>query len=262
MTVNYSKAVKMAVCCQEIYQDFSKIAFSSWTEKPILISDKTTDTQLAILADSSAVTIVFRGTESRMDWRYNFDTGKIGKDIDLQKKNKEFDEKIIQQQIVAKTEQIYPYKKGNNPGPLMHSGFSNAYLSVRDQIHQYIKDNQTANIIVTGHSLGGALATLCGVDIQYNFHPQLSSLEVYTFGSPKVGNKKFCQSYNRRVPNTYRFIYGMDIVPALPRWWQGRYSHVGQQLRLGPWFSYNFISARVKDHDIRNYIRLLEKTLN
>lgn len=249
MTVDYSKAFKMAVCSQEVYQDFSKINFSGWQEKPILINETKTDTQLAILSDSSGITIVFQGSSSSIDWQTNFNTSQ---------EQKAFDKEIIREQIVAQEDKTYPYKTENTSGSLMHRGFSNAYCSVRSQIHEYIKNNNITNVTVTGHSLGGALATLCTVDIQYNFVKQLTSIEAYTFGAPKVGNKGFSKSYNERVPKSYRFVYGMDIVPELPRWWQG-YDHVDKELRIGSRFSFNFISARFKDHGLDGYLSLLKE---
>jgi predicted lipase len=252
MTVDYSKALKLAISSQESYQDFSKIVFSKWSEKPTLISQENTDTQLAILTDSSETTIVFRGSDSSIDWRTNLNTSQ---------ERKEFDEKIIKQEIVRQREQIYPYPTQNESGSLMHRGFVEAYSSVRDDIHEYIKNNHVSNITVTGHSLGGALAILCAVDIQYNFANQLSALEAYTFGAPKVGNKGFCQSYKKRVHQSYHFVHGMDIVPALPRWWQG-YDTTPQELRIGPRFSWNFISARFRDHAIGEYINFFREKLS
>ncbi|MBK1988126.1 lipase family protein [Sphaerospermopsis aphanizomenoides BCCUSP55] len=250
MTVDYSKALKMAICSKEIYQDFSKIIFSGgWQENPILINEQSTDTQLAILADSSGITIVFQGSNSSFDWQTNFDTSQ---------EQKEFDQAIIRGQIVAQQDKTYPYKTDNTSGSLMHRGFANAYCSVRDQIHEYIKNNNISNVTVTGHSLGGALATLCAVDIQYNFAQQLTSIEAYTFGAPKVGNNGFCKSYNERVPKSYRFVHGMDIVPALPRWWQG-YDDVDKEFRIGSRFSLNFISARFRDHGLDGYINILKE---
>lgn len=249
MKLDYAKALKMAVCCQESYQDFSNIVFSGWSKQPTLINQETTDTQLAILTDSSGITIVFPGSSSSTDWITNFS---------INQQRKIFNQKIIKGQIVDKKDKVYPYSRGKKSGSLMHSGFTNAYFSVRAQVHEYIRDNNISNVTVTGHSLGGGLATLCVVDIQYNFADQLSSLELYTFGAPRVGNEQFRLSYNQRVTNSYQFVYGMDIIPALPRWWQG-YKHTHQELRIGPRFSWNFISARFKDHEIAQYINFFQQ---
>lgn len=250
MAVDYSRAARCAVYCQEVYQNFSTIQFGGLTQPPILIDRKTTDTQCAILPDEGGIFIVFRGSESSFDWDTNFAT---------RQERAEFDQKIIQDAIVdtEDKEKVYPYEGGSRSGAMMHRGFVAAYFSVRDEIHDYMKKHPISTAIVTGHSLGGALATLCAVDIQYNFSDTVKTIEAYTFGAPKVGNDGFRDSFNRRVPSSYRFVYGMDIVPELPRWWQGGYRHVDQELRVGPRFSWNFLSARFKNHAIASYIEVL-----
>lgn len=251
MAVDYSKAAKYAIYCQEVYQNFSSIRFKELTQSPVLIDRKTTDTQCAILPDGAGITIVFRGSESSFDWDTNLST---------QQERAEFDQKIIQGAIVDSEEKdkVYPYESGSSSGALMHRGFVAAYFSVRDEIHDYIKNQPVSTAVVTGHSLGGALATLCAVDIQFNFSDKIQTIEAYTFGSPKVGNNEFRDSFNRRVPNSYRFVQGMDIVPELPRWWQGGYQHVDKEFRIGQRFSLNFLSARFKDHAIARYIEVLK----
>lgn len=247
-TLNYAKAYKCAVLSQEIYQNFAQLRFSEFPNiAPNLVDQAKTDTQCAFFLEASvsAIYIVFRGSEKRMDWDTN---------LNFQQQVFEFEKNVIQDQIVQEREQIYPYAGESRSGAQMHRGFTEAYLSVRDDIHRFLKNSNASQVILTGHSLGGALATLCAVDIQYNFS---SAIELYTFGSPRVGNDGFRESFNRRVPDSYRFVYGMDIVPALPRVWQG-YRHVDQEHRLGPRFSLNFLSRRFKDHQIANYVTALK----
>lgn len=246
MPVDYSKAVSCAIFCQEVYQNFDSIRFNNFQDKPFLISNAQTDTQCAILPDGGNVTIVFRGSESQFDWETDFDT---------RQERAEFDKQVIKDEIVSDKEKVYPYESGSSSGALMHRGFVRAYFSVRDQIHDYVKTHEISSITTTGHSLGGALATLCAVDIQYNFAKV--AVEAYTYGAPKVGNEAFKESFNRRVPNSYRFAHGMDIVVELPRWWQG-YRHVDQEIRIGRRFSLTFISSRFKDHAMDAYISVLK----
>lgn len=248
MAIDYSKAVKYAILSQEVYQNFNGIQFSGIITPPVLINQSDTDTQCALLSDPSSLTIVFRGSESDVDWETDFDS---------KQERFEFDQEVIRQQIAGERKQVYPYENGKDSGALMHCGFVKAYLSVRDQIHDYVKTHEVMAVTTTGHSLGGALATLCAVDLQYNFI--YLAIESYTFGAPKVGNDKFCESFNRRVPNSYRVVHGMDLVPELPRWWQN-YRSVDQEFRIGSRWSWRFISQRFKDHAIGAYIEIL-KTL-
>jgi predicted lipase len=251
MNIDYSKALKLAVCCKESYRkdfDNTNMMFSSWTDKAFPINIPETDTQVAILKKSSEITVVFPGTSSYTDWITNFTTFK---------EYTTFYQQVIQREIEAKKQKTYPYHTNNKSGSSMHTGFVKSYLSVRDQIHEYINSNYITNVTVTGHSLGGALATLCVLDIQYNFAEKLSFIEAYTFGAPKVGNHQFCCSYNHRVCNSYHFVHGMDIIPSLPRWWQG-YRKTETQLHIGSRFSLNFITALLRDHEISRYINFFK----
>lgn len=248
MPIDYAKAVKYAVFCQKIYESFSTVQFDGITEKPILINEPKTDTQCAILPEGTATTIVFRGSESSEDWETDFNTAL---------ERAQFDQKVIRELIVGPQDKTYPYAGPSSSGALMHKGFVAAYFAVREQIHNYITNSAVTNIVATGHSLGGALATLCAVDIQYNFSDKVT-IEAYTYGAPKVGNDGFRDSYNQRVPNSYRIVHGMDIVPELPRWWQG-YRAVDKEFRIGQRFSVNFVTQRFKDHAIDRYINVLRQ---
>ncbi len=248
MSINYAKAVKYAVFCQKVYENFDTVQFDGLTVKPILISEPQTDTHCALLPEGTAATIVFRGTESSHNWETDFDTTL---------ERTQFDQQVIQSLIVQPQEKTYPYADASSAGALMHRGFVTAYFAVRAQLHDYLKSSTVSRVVVTGHSLGGALATLCAVDLQYNFADKVT-IEAYTYGAPSVGNDGFRTSYNRRVPNSYRVVHGMDLVPALPRWWQG-YRAVDKECRIGQQFSLNFITQRFKDHAIDRYIAVLRQ---
>ncbi|NES99185.1 MAG: lipase family protein [Sphaerospermopsis sp. SIO1G2] len=251
MKVDYAKALKLAISAKECYEDFATVVFSEWDEKPFFINQENTDTQLAIFNESSAVTIIFRGSDSYTDWVTNLST---------KQRRVEVNQQVVKGQIIAEQEKIYPYSTNNKSKSLLHKGFSKSYFSVREEIHNYIKNNNVSSLTITGHSLGGALSIICAVDLQYNFGNLLTSIETYTFGAPKVGNQGFCQSYNQRVPKSYHFIHGLDLIPALPRWWQG-YSTTKTQLRICPPLSWNFVSARFKDHKIINYVNYFQEKL-
>ena len=112
----------------------------------------------------------------------------------------------------------------------VHTGFINTYKGkgVRDGILNTVTG---ANFIkISGHSRGAALAVLCAVDIQYNFPDR--DIEVVLFGCPRVGNKAFMQSYNKRVDKTVRVENSNDIVTKIPFTFMG-YSHVGAKVHIG-----------------------------
>lgn len=59
-------------------------------------------------------------------------------------------------------------------------------------------------VLVTGHSLGGALAMLCALDVARKWHGV--DLSCYTFGAPRVGNPIFAWLYSTLVPDTWHVV--------------------------------------------------------
>jgi len=234
--VDYNLALTCARLCQEIYRDFSGLRFSSYPDvEPIFIESQDngfTDTQAAVLNQltSDRLYIVFRGSDKSIDWINNF----------------------------SFRQQIYPYGDGNSEVKF-HRGFMMAYFAVRDRLLKAMEKFEGQRVIVTGHSLGGALATIAALDIQYNLgrENQLAFI-VNTFGAPRVGNKALAESYNRRITNSYRFIYGWDMVTRVPRDWQG-FEHVEKAIQLGSLLTWQVVSRRFSDHAITNYVVALEE---
>jgi triacylglycerol lipase len=76
----------------------------------------------------------------------------------------------------------------------------------------YRRDHPTQEICVTGHSLGGALASLA---FAYLRDPATS---LYTFGCPRVGDRAFCGRIEAaaRTQQCYRFIDNQDVVTHVP----------------------------------------------
>jgi hypothetical protein len=79
-------------------------------------------------------------------------------------------------------------------------------------------------ILLTGHSRGGALATLAAHELQQEGFLQVA---VFTFGSPRIGDQGFAEAC--RFP-VYRFECEGDPVPLLPPL-QG-YASVGDSIWL------------------------------
>ncbi|GJW48072.1 triacylglycerol lipase OBL1 [Tanacetum coccineum] len=97
-----------------------------------------------------------------------------------------------------------------------------AYYVIRDMLKQALKENNKTKFIVTGHSLGGALAVLfTAVLMKDNEVELLGMLEgVYTYGQPRVGDETFGQFMEKNMEihqvKYYRTVYSNDLVPRLP----------------------------------------------
>lgn len=126
----------------------------------------------------------------------------------------------------------------------VHSGFLSAYDSVRNRIISllklsigYISEDGLETIpkwqvYVTGHSLGGALATLLALELASSRMAKCGALSVtmYNFGSPRVGNRRFAEVYNKKVKDSWRIVNHRDIIPTVPRLMG--YCHVAQPVYL------------------------------
>lgn len=233
--MDYQVALSCARLSREVYQAFAKIQFSTLSKAAVTLleshADSGVDTQVAILHDTDPdrLYVIFRGSDKGIDWMTNF----------------------------RMRQKVYPYGDESSTDVRFHLGFMEAYLSVRDRLLNAVRQAPECNLIFTGHSLGGALATIAALDTQYNITQKTKqAIEVYTFGSPRVGNDALVASFGKRVPLNYRFVYGRDIVTHVPRVWQG-YRHVEVSYPLGPWFTWRILSGRFNDHRIDNYIDAL-----
>jgi len=90
-------------------------------------------------------------------------------------------------------------------------------------------------VLFTGHSLGGALATLAAFDLSHRSAAWRSNkpakIAMYNFGSPRVGNKAFATEFNRAVPHAWRLVNRNDAVVTVPR--LVGYCHVGHAVIVG-----------------------------
>lgn len=126
---------------------------------------------------------------------------------------------------------------------LVHWGFLRAYASVREPLLAElaaITEELSApwDVYYTGHSLGGALATLAAADVRAQ-HPNVGGAMV-SFGQPKVGNAAFRLAVDTLLPAAFRIVNDADVVARTPT---GGYAHVGRtvlvnedgELWVEPW---------------------------
>lgn len=150
----------------------------------------------------------------------------------------------------------------------VHSGFFNAYKTVRSDVYNEVKkllpDNLIeAKVLVTGHSLGATLATLCALDLKEKY-PQLD-INLYTYGSPRVGNKHFVNYFKKKIKVSWRIVNDKDIVPSVPP----RFSFLKQWIgyRHIPHFKFidsngQYVENQAAEEIITSPLKLIEDTLN
>lgn len=106
----------------------------------------------------------------------------------------------------------------------VHNGFRAAFSSVREHVLDVVqdvkKDSQYKKVVVTGHSLGGAVATLASAYLRKKGH----DCDLYTYGSPRVGNRQFARFVEQQSKgDNYRIVNQLDIVAAIPLAGLGRF---------------------------------------
>ncbi|MFC5469839.1 lipase family protein [Cohnella suwonensis] len=137
-----------------------------------------------IIESDSHVVVAFRGTSSAQDW--------------------------VADAMASQVKVKWASRAG-----YAHRGFSRIYDSARGQVLETLEGLPPGKALnITGHSLGGGLATLCALDAAEN-----SSFEnptTYTFGSPRVGNPAFARAFKERAGDNYRVNNRFDVVTHLP----------------------------------------------
>ncbi|KAG7398544.1 hypothetical protein PHYBOEH_010908 [Phytophthora boehmeriae] len=117
------------------------------------------------------------------------------------------------------------------PGVMVHMGFYWAWKSVSDQVLTILKKLQIlhphAKLLVSGHSLGGAVAAICAFELE--FVEKMTVQALYTFGKPRVGNINFSGYLHNATMEVYRLTHFNDVVPHLPPTWTG-FQHTTQEI--------------------------------
>ncbi|MBV9274479.1 MAG: lipase family protein [Verrucomicrobia bacterium] len=170
----------------------------------------------------------------------------------------------------------------------IHAGFGHTLADgLSEIISSLAPRDQTKPLLVTGHSLGGALAALVGACFVAMSTAVRPVSGIYTFGQPRIGLHDFCNTYGRLLgKKLVRFVNQRDLVPRVPfRNWD--YSDEGTMIHfdssgkpsiqaaewqtflsrtlesLGDFFEImGHIRVDVGDHSITTYRQLVEENQN
>jgi len=145
-----------------------------------MIEDKKTDGQVLILNFENYTVLAFRGSEfKRKDWITNF--------------------------------KLFPRK---TPLGYAHCGFVSSFERLWPSIKQKMDSKQ---VIITGHSLGGALAQICGLWCYQEL--EIKPICVVTFGQPRVGFFEIAKHSTQHLGGVFfRIQKLLDPVPHAPPW--------------------------------------------
>ena len=168
--------------------------------------------------------IAFRGSSTLGDWRQNF----------------KFDQVNYGGKTPAEFARIasLPAKKGNYPK--VHRGFDQYVRSgfdlkvdlnldgKPDDLVNLLQHNPKLRVLITGHSLGGAAATLFAERL-VAMGVNKDQLPVVTFGAPAVGNEAFAKEYGDKI-NLLRVRNTHDIVPKILYATGNNYTQFGKEI--------------------------------
>ena len=162
-----------------------------------------------------------------------------------------------------------------------HRGFWDAtedvWVDMMDKLEQCMKEKKRP-VFFTGHSLGGAMATVAASKFINEDRPFTS---VYTFGQPRAVTRDTSRVLNSECKSRYfRFHNNNDIVTRIPARLMG-YSHVGEyfyiseeeEIHRDPGFWFRFVDNvdgifssiteegidAFKDHDMSKYLAFVKK---
>lgn len=141
---------------------------------------------VGILKSTKTIYVVFRGSSSKLNWMADFEVTK-----------RQYD--------------TYPECKCK-----VHHGFYDATENLKDYVIKSVREIKEktgySSVIVTGHSLGAAIAQLIGME--------LSAIDIknqiYNFGQPRVGDDKYALFVNVISEELVRFTHNKDMVPHIP----------------------------------------------
>eukprot|EP01133_Synstelium_polycarpum_P017291 gene17291-20630_t len=127
------------------------------------------------------------------------------------------------------SQDIFPQGSSETNSLVSHGFFQAWYedilghdFGIRDLVQERLSDAAKKypnnELVILGHSLGGALASLAALDIIYypDQWANFTQVSVYTYGSPRVGNDGFAELFNRTVVESYRVVSLEDTIPHLP----------------------------------------------
>ncbi|KAA6409823.1 MAG: hypothetical protein FRX48_06435 [Lasallia pustulata] len=105
-------------------------------------------------------------------------------------------------------------------GCRVHEGFWKSWTEaapvVIPKIQEAVVKYPDYGVVVTGHSLGAAVATLAAAGIRKLDRHLADKTELYTFGSPRVGDETTAEFLTRQSNKSYRVTAVNDFIPRLP----------------------------------------------
>lgn len=197
--------------------------------------------------------VTFRGSADKGDWKVNLQTRQVP-----------YQDKVIPAQ---------PQENMPNGTPAVHEGFISytdtmVLASVIDEnqnfkgIFRKVYEDPDAYLILTGHSLGGAAATLLGERLVSLGMPK-DKFVVITFGAPAVGNDAFAAAYGDKI-DLMRITNTADPVPGSLQTVFGGYKQFGYNYKYHlsmKMSNFQHDIAMYFDHSVSEYFKTFDRAV-
>lgn len=149
--------------------------------------------------DYGRIVVSFRGTANIEDWMKDFDYSQT----------------------------TYPYADAygvDTTTECIHSGFYDSWGELGTDgltttLSELFSKYSGSDVLVTGHSLGGAIAQIAALDFKLSpVYQQYSigAVNVITFGSPRWARDDLASVYDQVIDSNWRLTNEKDIVPTVP----------------------------------------------
>lgn len=143
---------------------------------------------------NDVIWVVFRGTWNLYEWINNFKIQQTSYEVG---KNS-FDN--------------LPLFMEQNRDIMIHTGFINMYNELRKGLLESVKEHKGTKICVTGYSVGASIGNLLALDLKTLGY----DVQLYTFGSPRVGNREFSDTVEKSGLKHYRIVNTEDTITQMP----------------------------------------------
>ena len=229
-TTKYNRdlALKLAKLTKKVYSsDECKDTYYKSVVKKV--DGINVDLQFCILKEKETISIAFKGSKELNDWHTNFSMK---------------EKKLLSTDIAV------------------HGGFESSFklfldtvldaeekidsVKIKDIFKEFLSNNSKYKFIITGHSLGGAIATLFAVYLKSKNIDEKRYV-AYTFGAPPVGGNDFYNNF--KDINLFRIVNQYDPIPKVDK--IQKLKHIGVLKEL--------VSDENEYHSSIHYIKNLEK---
>lgn len=158
-------------------------------------------------------------------------------------------------------------------GARVHRGFQAMADAIVPALRALLEREARPHVVLTGHSLGGALAIVSAPALKADDAPW-SSLEVVAVAAPRVGNEAYARHHGALGIPTLSIANGLDPVCHQPFW--GSYHRPGRLLwmwgNMARWYDRDLGTAtrllclptciRTGDHAVNAYVRGLHRVMS